>query len=45
MGEGEDSEAEARDLSGRTEADCGGSASTVGEGEERSVKELRRGTR
>ena len=42
MGEDEDSEAEAHDLSGGSQADRGGAASTVGEGEARGVKETDR---
>ena len=40
MGEDEDSEAEAHDLGGGAEADSGGAAGTVGEGEDSGVKEL-----
>ena len=43
MGEDEDREAEEDDLSGRTQADCGGSAGTVGEGEERGVRQTESG--
>lgn len=39
MGEDEDSEAEAHDLSGRAQADRGGAASPVGEGEARCIRE------
>jgi hypothetical protein len=37
MGEGEDSEAKAHDLSGGQEADRSGAASTMGEGEARGM--------
>ena len=39
MGEAEDRQAEANDLSGGAQADRGGAESTVGEGEEGRVKE------
>jgi hypothetical protein len=41
MGEAEDSQAEGNDLSGGSQENRGGAESTVGEGEARSLKELR----
>ena len=40
MGEAEDSQAEAHDLTGRSQADRGGAESTVGEGEAREEGSL-----
>jgi hypothetical protein len=45
MGEAEVSQAEANDLSGRQEADRGGAASKVGEGEAGSLKKSGAGKR
>lgn len=45
MGEAEDSQAEAYDLSSRAQKDCGGSESPVGKGEESGVKATKNQTK